>query len=531
MEGIIGGTGYDSLTGNAGDNWLWGGNGNDTLIGNDGNDTLIGGGGSDSFVGGNGLDVVSYAESSTLTIDLQNTANSTSDAKSDVYIGVEKIIGSLNSVNTFYGNSTFNSSTGLFNEYLLGGNLNDVFYSSLGADTYYGGSGFDTLNYKGIGANSGNSTLGIDLTIKSSLCNANGDAISLTTNLNTLSDIGTPSNPSTTMQGFNTRVGYSAYNTSSSFTYDSNLSSESSISKIRYDYGVKGTITIYYKIEGWSNNTSQVTNTTKDDHIGDRFYNIETIGGTDYDDTITMQWKTTDSSGNVVDNESNWGITFVSNNGKDTMYGGEGNDTFDFRKNTANANYGAGLEANTMVGGIGADVFILNEKDMLSVNNTTTTARNFMAYGDKIGMVDTPTFRTINNETFDSYVDELRIYAWGADNPSSTSTSVGALKVLELDKFINQFDHVEKINLSVDTVASQVNLSVGLIQGFADEADKSKIILKLTNNFDKYVIDNSNNAYTYTVSNKYGLVTGVSGESVTFYQSGKTVGIAYIEYV
>ncbi len=60
MEGVIGGSGNNTLTGNDSANVLIGGAGNDTLSGLGGNDTLIGGPGADTMSGGAGSDTFKY---------------------------------------------------------------------------------------------------------------------------------------------------------------------------------------------------------------------------------------------------------------------------------------------------------------------------------------------------------------------------------------------------------------------------------------------------------------------------------------
>jgi Ca2+-binding RTX toxin-like protein len=56
IEGVIGGTAGDTITGDAGNNRIDGHSGNDTLSGGDGDDVLIGGSGRDIMTGGNGAD-------------------------------------------------------------------------------------------------------------------------------------------------------------------------------------------------------------------------------------------------------------------------------------------------------------------------------------------------------------------------------------------------------------------------------------------------------------------------------------------
>jgi len=58
IEGIIGGTGNDDITGNGNANFLYGMQGNDTIDGDGGNDRVFGDGGDDELYGGVGADTV-----------------------------------------------------------------------------------------------------------------------------------------------------------------------------------------------------------------------------------------------------------------------------------------------------------------------------------------------------------------------------------------------------------------------------------------------------------------------------------------
>ena len=319
----------------------------------------------------------------------------------------------------------------------------------------------------------------------------------------------------------------------SSFTWQSKAdlaSMESEVSELRITNVSSSSLTpnqgtiekMYTKITGYSNAVSGVNSGT-DDYAGDKFYNIEILRGTNYNDKVTM----TDLS--------NWGFTFRSHNGQDSMYGGDGNDVLDFRK-TSGSTYGQALEGNTLVGGLGADSFILNEQDMLSTSGSTTTARNFNVYGDKeSGLADTPVFQTAGRYGFytpDSYVDEIQIYAW-AGNPSVNSPLVGTQKTLDLNPFTSKIHSVERIDVSRDSVNSSVRLSAALIQGLADNGNSSTIILRLKNQSDTYEIQSVSGvsvtetalATNYDIS--YKTVTFKSGTG----SSAPTIATAYIEYV
>ncbi|MCS6627354.1 Ig-like domain-containing protein [Roseibacterium beibuensis] len=117
---IFGGAGNFNGTGNALNN---------TITGGTGNDVLRGGGGSDIFNGGAGSDTVDYtlaASGVTARLDLMQAANNGSGGV-DVYISIERLIGSNHA------------------DLLVGGTGNDVLMGGIGSDVLLGGGGDDTL--------------------------------------------------------------------------------------------------------------------------------------------------------------------------------------------------------------------------------------------------------------------------------------------------------------------------------------------------------------------------------------------------
>ncbi len=106
------GTGNFTGYGNAIDNIITGGAGNDILLGGDGADT---------FNGGDGIDTVSYNDSwvTGVTINLK-TGMHTGIAKGDVFNSIEKFVGSMQ---------------------------DDVFVGTAAADNFDGGAGRDTVSF------------------------------------------------------------------------------------------------------------------------------------------------------------------------------------------------------------------------------------------------------------------------------------------------------------------------------------------------------------------------------------------------
>jgi Ca2+-binding RTX toxin-like protein len=91
---IQGGAGDDIITGGSSADKIYGGANNDTLNGGGGNDILIGGSGADTFNGGTGFDSVSYAEASSIALNLDSFSGSTGEAAGDSFSNIDAVIGS-----------------------------------------------------------------------------------------------------------------------------------------------------------------------------------------------------------------------------------------------------------------------------------------------------------------------------------------------------------------------------------------------------------------------------------------------------
>lgn len=149
IEGVIGGSGNNTLTGNDFNNILIGAGGTDTLYGLGGDDILRGGlGDGDKMDGGTGTDLLDFSDG-TLAINFtlqQGTAaggdyHSIADGtgglgNGDEYRNMEGVIGT-NLDDTITGSS--------LNDVLMGGAGNDTLHGGAGNDTLIGGAGADTL--------------------------------------------------------------------------------------------------------------------------------------------------------------------------------------------------------------------------------------------------------------------------------------------------------------------------------------------------------------------------------------------------
>ncbi|MFK7733466.1 MAG: hypothetical protein AB8B48_17735 [Pseudomonadales bacterium] len=160
IEGVIGSSGDDLLTGDANNN---------VLDGADGFDTLIGAGGQDTLIGGNDIDTADYSDAANaVNVDLDvggglGAAIDDGDNSSDQLQTIENVIGSDNN-DTIVGSGQENV--------LEGGDGNDDLYGAAGNDTLRGGDQagtVDTANYSQAGTG-----VTVDLSIERALQDGDG---------------------------------------------------------------------------------------------------------------------------------------------------------------------------------------------------------------------------------------------------------------------------------------------------------------------------------------------------------------------
>lgn len=142
VETVIGTAFADTITGDANANHLVGGAGNDVLDGGGGGDTLEGGTGNDQYIVRSANDVV--VEAANAGTDRVSTALASytlpDNVEQLVQTGTGPFTGTGNDLdNVFY--------TGPGSETIYGLGGNDNFQASLGADTYWGGDGFNSVDY------------------------------------------------------------------------------------------------------------------------------------------------------------------------------------------------------------------------------------------------------------------------------------------------------------------------------------------------------------------------------------------------
>lgn len=307
IEIILGSQFNDSIIGDALDNIINGGAGNDTLIGGAGNDTLIGGASADTLDGGAGIDTASYESSAagvTVNLTLASGQLSDGDAKGDVLINIENIIGSSNS-DILTGNSANNILKGgdgndaLYgaagNDTLDGGSGNDTLTGGSGADTLIGGDGIDTASYAGSAA----VTVNLSLTGAQKGGDAQGDILSGIENL-----IGS--------DYADTLTGDKNANTLSGGAGDDVLEGGAGADTLN---GGTGRDTASYAGATAAVTVLLASGGTAGDALGDQYISIENIIGSAYADTLTG-----DAGDNVIEGGA----------GADIIDGGAGNDTVSY---------------------------------------------------------------------------------------------------------------------------------------------------------------------------------------------------------
>ncbi len=184
IENMAGSLHNDTLYGNNSNNVFLAWAGHDRVFGLGGDDALEGMPGEDTLDGGDGIDTASYDSAGRLVIaswgfytqvgvgvvaSLLNPTINTNDARGDVYLNIENLLGSdfadrlqgNNSANTIFG--------GAGNDTLQGEGGDDLLEGGTGADRHEGSSGFDFASYS-------RATLGVTASLDGSFA-ATGDAV------------------------------------------------------------------------------------------------------------------------------------------------------------------------------------------------------------------------------------------------------------------------------------------------------------------------------------------------------------------
>jgi Ca2+-binding RTX toxin-like protein len=366
--------GSDVLRGNSGANYLFGNGGNDTLEGRAGADTLNGGSGSDT---------ASYASSNAaVTITLrepnQTALVSGGHAAGDIYISIEGLLGSSYS-DHLTGNSLDNVLNGGFNgqDLLFGLGGNDTLRGGAATDELTGGLGNDKLDggFEGDfldgseGADTvlyGFATRGVFVRLGFNGADGHADADASSLLGNTFEDIlrrienveGSAFNDE--LFGNEQANVLSGMNGNDYFVGDlggDTVSGGNGIDVMDYNLSPQA-ITIALDGSAGAGGFA----------AGDRLTLIETVGGSQFNDTIT---------GNATAN------TLTGFGGFDDLFGGGGNDILDGGADPDDLIGGTGLD--TMRGGAGSDTYeVDNAGDIVDESPAGSTGfdtvRSFISF-------------------------------------------------------------------------------------------------------------------------------------------------------
>jgi Ca2+-binding RTX toxin-like protein len=334
---ILGGDGSDKLYGQDGDDYIevgggrdyhkdvngtwtpfgaWGGNGNDTLVQN-GKTYLFGENDDDIFIlqegnqpwsrfhGGNGSDTLSFERHTAgITINFATAPNTSGSTTWFAYNGdqhyysMENITGSQFG-DSITGDAAANVLRGLGGDDTInGGGGNDTLEGGTGADTLVGGSGTDTASYKGSAG-----AVWVDMESGDFFgADATGDSLSNIQNVK-------GSDFDDTIFGKN--------GVSGTFWGERGDDWFVASSGVDIIYGGDGFDTVDYADATGGVNVNLNTGFGYWSATSDRYYDIEHVVGSDFNDTMTG------SAGDEY---------FQGGKGNDTLSGGAGMDTYVFNR-------------------------------------------------------------------------------------------------------------------------------------------------------------------------------------------------------
>jgi Ca2+-binding RTX toxin-like protein len=387
IENVIGTGAADKITGSIYANVLYGGAGNDTLSGGLGNDTLEGGANADQIVGGAGTDLVSYANSGAVNVDLGTKVYSGGEAVGDTLTEIEGVIGSS-------AGDTLTSGTE--SNVLSGENGNDTLTAGAGNDTLSGGFGDDRIlmganlnSLDKIDGGGGNDTVVLNgnygaLVALSAASLANVEIVELTTGNNYALSVNTgtgifPLTIDGSKLGANTLV-VTASGTAGLIAIGANagdkLTGGSGSDVLKggvgadtlnggggndiADYSGSAAVTINLALT-----TAQVSG---GDASGDVLASIESVTGSSGNDSIRGT-----STANQLDG-SDGNDTLNGGGGADNLIGGNGIDTADYSTSTAGVTIDLLKNSNNAGGDAKGDVLIAIENVTGSNFNDTFVA-------------------------------------------------------------------------------------------------------------------------------------------------------------
>lgn len=335
---IFGLGGNDVIMGEAGHDSLVGGAGHDSLDGGAGNDTLQGDGGNDTLRGGAGIDTVVYAGTTSVRVNLGQTAAQDTGLGVDLLSDIENLSsGSGN--DTLFGNALVNTlNGGAGNDSIVAGAGNDVLIGGLGNDTLDGGVGNDTAQYTGAAA--------IQVNLGYTTAQVTGQGTDLLLNIESV----------TTGSGNDTLFGNAGANTLNGGGGSDSIVAGSGndvliggLGNDTLDGGI-GVDTANFGGTAAIRVNLGLTTAQNTGHGTDLLLNIENVVSGSGNDTLL---------GNALANNLNGGA------GNDSLVGGGGNDVLV-----------GGMGDDTMDGGAGSDTASFGGSGNIQVNLGYTTAQN-----------------------------------------------------------------------------------------------------------------------------------------------------------
>ena len=406
IEGVLGSSFSDNITGDNLANDLFGNDGNDVLSGADGNDRLFGGGGNDLLSGGAGADLhdggagfdsADYRGSTAGVALNMVTGGTGGDAAGDRFVSIERVLGS-NFDDSIEGSAVRDTLMGLAgDDTLIGGGGNDRLTGGAGADVLDGGAGTDAVYY-----NAASAGVIVDLLAGGTSGEAAGDSY-----ISIESVFGSGFNDSITGDaGANSLFGNGGADVLRGgdgndrlFGGDGNDTLFGGAGSDIHDGGA-GSDRVFYSTSS-SGVTVNLINTALNtgDATGDTFVSIENIGGSQHNDVLTGN--SSDNvliglSGNDVLNGARGNDRLFGGNGDDRLLGGAGDDimlgqagsdTYVIRANAGNdriLGFEDGLDiiefrngpadfAALTITQIGADTLIVSVNGELTLSGFTAT--------------------------------------------------------------------------------------------------------------------------------------------------------------
>jgi VCBS repeat-containing protein len=294
-------SGIENLTGSALADSLTGDINANVLSGGDGDDVLAGLGDSDTLDGGTGSDTADYsASAAAVTVNLSTGTASGGDAAGDTLISIENVIGSG------LADTLTAAAAG---SHLSGGAGNDVLHGGTGIDTLDGGTGTDNADYS---------------------ASAAAVSVNLATGVNTGGDA-----DGDTFIGIEDVTGSALADT---LTGDANANvlnggdgDDILIGGAGADTlaGGLGIDTVDYSSSGLGVSINLTTGVGSGGSAdGDTLTGIETVIGSDFNDTLTGDAGVNTLRGGAGDD------TLAGRGGADVLDGGDGSNTVDYSAST-----------------------------------------------------------------------------------------------------------------------------------------------------------------------------------------------------